>query len=134
MSQANFVPRLSGYATLIDNAISRQHDAEKFYRVYAYSLIGLGVVVIMVGFVLGTILSVDTFKWFLALGGGFVSTLSVFPIKQILDRRERITGLGFLKVEIESTENDPTQAGSERFKFAIERLKLYLDTILGAGK
>ena len=66
----------------------------------------------------------ESYRQFLAIGGAFLSALAGYPFKQILDRKQRLIGLDFLKSEVDSLD-------AERLKFAVDRLGKHLDATLG---
>jgi hypothetical protein len=136
MPETNLTAQLRGRVTFLDNAIAQQRRAVKFYVCYACAMIVVGLFVIIIAFALGDTFKGETFKWFLSLGGAFVSSLSGFPIKLVLDRYERITGLGFLRNEFESSEDKgpPASVDLPRYTFAQQYLEQYLKTTLEAGK
>lgn len=126
-STENKVPQVPRYVAFLDNAIRQQRVAVTFYVCHACTVIAVGLVAITIAFALG-----ETYKWFLTIGATFVSALSGFPIKQLLDRRQRITGLAFLRAEFELSQSTSGHLDSERFAFAEQRLRQYLDATLGA--
>ena len=70
---------------IIKNLIANQHRAIRYHSSFALGLIALGVVLFLFG---------SRFAWFHQevgkLAAGFITTLSAFPIKEILSRKDKI--------------------------------------------
>jgi hypothetical protein len=80
-----------------DRMIDSQRRAIRYYTIFAGVIFSLGLVVIGIAYIIvGSILP-DVFKNLIGLGGGFVSSLSSLPIKEILSRKERVDVFVLLK-------------------------------------
>ena len=111
--------RRSGYLRFLDAAIAQQKNAIRFYTVHSAAVVVLGLLTIVFALSVG-----ESYREFLATGGAFLSALAGYPVKQILDRKQRLNGLDFLRAEVDSLD-------TERLKFAIDRLAKHLDATLG---
>jgi hypothetical protein len=78
----------------IENLIGGQKNAIKLYFVFALIILGVGLLML---FFANNLSIPDSTKTIVNIGGGFVSTLSGFPIKEIINRREKIVTYGILK-------------------------------------
>lgn len=74
---------------------TNQKKAIKSYAFFATLVICLGILLIITS--LFFIEHSETIKLFVGIGGGFISTVSAFPIKEIIIRIERIRTYDFLK-------------------------------------
>lgn len=71
-----------------------QRDAIKVYSLYAGLVVIVGVCVLFTGSMMG---EGEVSKSIVQIGGGFVSTLSGFQIKEIMNRRSVIAGLNAME-------------------------------------
>jgi hypothetical protein len=80
----------------LDQLITNQQRVIRYYLVFAPGLILLGVVVSLIAFVSpawfdpDSKIIPDAFKGLFGIGGAFVSSLSAFQIKEMLDHKEKI--------------------------------------------
>lgn len=81
---------MSDSEEILDQMIAIQRRALRNYFIFAVGLIVLGVVLVVVASLLLHRLNKDLFREIFRIGGGFVSSLGLFQIKEILARRERI--------------------------------------------
>jgi hypothetical protein len=76
------------------------HDERTLVRLrlaLAVAVFALGIVLIVLGQWLDTTAPADNIKRVTALGGGFVSSLSSFPLTQLFAARRKVSGLVFLR-------------------------------------
>jgi hypothetical protein len=74
---------------LLERMISSQERAVRYYIFFAVLLLLLGLGLVSVALLsLGTLESVQ--RTLLSIGGTFVSSLSAFPLKEILSRKEKV--------------------------------------------
>ena len=78
----------------IENLISGQKSAIKLYSIFAVGIFLFGISLL---FFANTIPQNDTIKTIINIGGAFVSTLSGFPIKEIINRKDKISSYNILK-------------------------------------
>ena len=90
---------VASHINFLGQAIASQRAALRFHLVLASGVIILGLATILIAQKQASSLVPENFKWLLQLGGGFVSTLSTFPLKEIFSRRDRIAALSFLEQE-----------------------------------
>jgi len=76
--------------SFMDQLILNQRRAIHYYLFFAVGLGFLGIMVIFVVFLFRDKLPSEIIKTILTLGGPFISSLSVFPIKEILNRKEKV--------------------------------------------
>ena len=81
----------------LDQLITNQYRAIRYYLFFAASLIVLGIVVIVVASWFSGQLIPEAFKGLFGIGGAFVSSLSAFQIKEIIIRREKIAVFKIIK-------------------------------------
>ena len=79
---------------------SNQKKAIKSYTFFALLIILLGLIFIFIS--LFFINNSETIKIFVGIGGGFISTISAFPIKEIIVRTERFKTYDFISKNIHS--------------------------------
>ena len=78
----------------IENLIDSQKSAIRLYLIFTVVIICVGLVL----FIIANNLNIsDTTKTIINIGGGFISTLSGFPIKEIVNRKEKINTYHILK-------------------------------------
>jgi len=101
--------------------IKREQDkAILLYAVFAGGVIILGLIMLFVG---QFVSDDDTSKTMFQLGGGFVATLSGFQIKEVIARREVITGLNLLTAKVEKYSlGEPTAEEAKQVNDVLERL------------
>jgi hypothetical protein len=73
----------------LDQMIESQRRAMRYYLVFAGAIFTLGLIIIVVAYVIAESILPDVLKHILALGGGFVSSLSSLQLKEIVARKER---------------------------------------------
>jgi hypothetical protein len=80
---------------------------------FAAGLVILGIVVIAIAFASPSWLGAnspiipDTFKGLFGMGGAFVSSLSAFQVKEVLNRKEKIQAFETIKVQMQNMKNTP---------------------------
>ena len=105
---------------LIDSLIASQRLAIRYYLLFGGVVFLLGIAVMILGNKsTGSILP----EKLLSLGGGFISTLSCFPLKEVLTRRDRMSGLQSMKVVLSQSHNpDERKRLSEIFWTTFETM------------
>jgi hypothetical protein len=83
--------------TFLDQIITNQYRAIRYYKLFAAGLLTIGVVVIIVSILFAGQLISDVFKGLFSIGGAFVSSLSAFQLKEIIARREKVDTLTTIK-------------------------------------
>ncbi|MCP4360690.1 MAG: hypothetical protein GY796_22000 [Chloroflexi bacterium] len=76
-----------------DRLIAGDQHAIKVYLGFAIFVALLGIAIVLAGLILPTTAGEGIQGLALKLGGGFVSSLSAFPLKEYLARRDRIHGV-----------------------------------------
>jgi hypothetical protein len=74
----------------LDRLIANQHRAIRYYLVFALGLVLLGLAIALFALRSSTWIGTDAVRTAFGIGGGFVSTLGAFPLKEYLTRRERV--------------------------------------------
>lgn len=98
----------------LDNLISSQRSAIKYYITFALGIFMLGVAVIIISIVLPKEQMAEGIKTLLSIGGGFVSSLSGFQIKEIIQRKEKIGVFSLIKNQLLiNSEQDPDRDPEE---------------------
>ncbi|MBI5944566.1 MAG: hypothetical protein HY864_09370 [Chloroflexi bacterium] len=97
----------------LEQLIQNQRRAIRYYVLFAGGLVALGIIVITFAFVSPSWLAPnspiipDTFKALFGMGGTFVSSLSAFQVKEILNRKEKIQAFETIKVQMRSLKDTP---------------------------
>lgn len=92
----------------LDQLITNQQRAIRYYLFFALGLVLLGVVVILVAFVSpawfdpDSKIIPDAFKGLFGIGGAFVSSLSAFQIKEMLNRKEKIQTFRLIQANLKN--------------------------------
>lgn len=116
------------YTSFLEKSIRDQRLTLRIQLALAIGVVALGIVGVTVAQVYsGKLIPVDQ-KWLLTLGGGFISTLSGFPIKQIADRRIKISALEFLKNAFRSLSDHDDALTSDEAARLIERFWKLMDS------
>jgi hypothetical protein len=95
-----------GNDAFLHQLIENQRRAIKYYVFFALGFVVLGIVIIALAFAspvwLGSNSPIipDTFKGLFGMGGAFVSSLSAFQFKEILNRKEKIHAFETIKMQI----------------------------------
>ena len=117
---------------MLEGCIDDQRQAIRYFFVFAAGLIVLGLVVSAVTLIFGRELVPDVFKSFLGSGGAFVVTLSAFPWKEVLTRREKERALLLLRVRLQALSADgDASAAEERTKIKAVLWELVKKTAVG---
>jgi len=101
----------------LDQLITNQQRAIRYYLFFALGLVLLGVVVILVAFVSpawfdqDSKIIPDAFKGLFGIGGAFVSSLSAFQIKEMLNRKEKIQTFKLIQANLK---NEKAASSEER--------------------
>ena len=104
---------ISANDAFLDQLIENQRKAIQYYVLFAVGLVSLGIVVILIAFVSPlwidpkVAIIPDTFKGLFGIGGAFVSSLSAFQIKEILNRKEKIQAFETIKEQMKSLKASP---------------------------
>jgi hypothetical protein len=93
---------------ILNTLIRNQKEAIKYQQVFACIVLIVGILLILVSnLVISKPTQNDAVKWIMGIGGGFISTISAYPINQIINRKERIKAYELLKFKMdEMTETE----------------------------
>jgi len=117
---------------MLDGCIDDQRNAIRYFVIFAGGLIALGVTITVMTLLLTRDLAPDAFKSFLGSGGGFVATLSAFPLKEVLTRREKQRALVLLRTRLAGLSGLPdATAVAERTQIKTVLWKLVEKTAVG---
>ncbi|MFZ5879153.1 MAG: hypothetical protein ACOY0R_07275 [Chloroflexota bacterium] len=92
----------------LDQIIRSQRKAIRFYLFFAGGLVLLGVIVLAAAFLsplwfmAGTPIIADVFKGLFGVGGAFVTSLSAFQVKEVLNRMEKIQAFETIQSQMNS--------------------------------
>jgi hypothetical protein len=106
----------------LDQVIRSQRRAIRFYLIFAGGLVILGMIVLVAAFLspawfnTGTPLIADVFKGLFSIGGAFVTSLSAFQIKEVLNRMEKIQAFETIKSQMASLKEVPRGKNTETQK------------------
>jgi hypothetical protein len=88
--------RAAESVALLEKAIGSQRQLQRLQFALALAIVGLGILcVALTQWFSGSVVP-ETAKQLGSLGGGFIATLSTFPLKQLYDRRFKIAALEYL--------------------------------------
>jgi hypothetical protein len=90
----------------VDQLIADQRSAIRYHLFFAIGIVTLGVVVIVSGFLLPEKLIAGGINTLLSIGGGFVSSLSAFQLKEILKRKEKMGVFKNVKFRLQKLEHE----------------------------
>jgi xanthine/uracil permease len=86
---------------ILNTLIKNQKDAIRYQTLFAGVVLFLGLFLIVVSnFFTKSPSANDTIKLILSIGGGCISTISAFPINQIINRKEKIRTYEIFKKKI----------------------------------
>ena len=88
----------------LDQLITNQYRAIRYYLFFAVGLVVLGIVVIVVAFLSSGWLIPEVFKSLFGIGGAFVSSLSAFQVKEMLNRKEKVEVFKMIKNRLSELE------------------------------
>jgi len=85
--------------------VERARESMRWYIVWAAMLLSLGVLIFIVSSIIG-IVSEPYMKVIVGAAATFVSSLSTFPVREIIDRRQQIGTLNQLRDEYRRPDGD----------------------------
>ncbi|MBI5294102.1 MAG: hypothetical protein HY869_01410 [Chloroflexi bacterium] len=106
----------------LEQVIRSQRKAIRFYLIFAGGLVLLGVIVLVAAFlsplwfITGTPIIADVFKGLFGVGGAFVTSLSAFQIKEVLNRMEKIQAFETIKTQMSGLKASPRGKNAETQK------------------
>jgi hypothetical protein len=87
----DFFQKLNVTSDILTILIRNQKSAIRYLTLFAVSIVVIGIALIFYSFIFIESSGIsDTIKLFLGVGGGFISTISAFPINQIIIRIEKM--------------------------------------------
>lgn len=134
--QAEVKPARTGmdkadYVHFLEQAMSGQRMVQRFHVALASVVVVVGLAAIGGAHLLSGVLIPTDQKWLVTLGGSFVSTLSAFPIREIVDRRTRLSALQFLLDGFNRLSDRPVNAADASTGPLTERFWKLMDASLG---
>lgn len=115
----------------LDDAIDSQRTALRFHLILATGVIIAGLCAIVLTHLLTGSVIPENLKWLLTLGGGFLSTLSSFPLRDIFSRRDKVHALVFLRQELQRLQDAATPADPQQLERLQQRFWQFIDKCLG---
>ena len=91
---------MPGAETIIDGLIENQRHAIRWYAIFALIVFSLGLLILLFAILSTGSLTEGSMKTILGIAGGFVSTISGFPLKELIARREKIGIFESLKMQL----------------------------------
>lgn len=82
---------MSARDDLLERLINDQRRGLKYQMAFSISLLLFGLLLVATGFLLRG--SSEIVKQLVTLGGGFVTSLTALPVKDLLNRREKVSTL-----------------------------------------
>jgi hypothetical protein len=116
----------------VNRLIADQRSAIRYHLLFAIGIVTLGIVVIVAGILLPRELLEEGIKTLLSIGGGFVSSLSAFQLKEILRRKEKIGIFEMVKIRLQKLEEEgKTSDQAERTRIQELLWKIVEKTAMG---
>ncbi len=115
----------------LDRFIARDQRAIKVYVIFGACIVLLGVGVVVASFLISSDAEQGVQSFLLKLGGGFIATLSAFPLKEYLERRDRIDGVLAVKERWQVLVNSQEPPEAELNHLQQIMIKLYEKAALG---
>ncbi|MEJ2658856.1 MAG: hypothetical protein P8012_16990 [Desulfobacterales bacterium] len=88
----------------LEKFIEDQHKAIRFYIIFAASFFIAGILIIFIFLVFLSNSVDEPIKTIIGVGGGFISSVSAFPLKEVINRKERMSL--FLSIKTMNIEAD----------------------------
>ena len=82
---------MSARDELLERLIDDQRRGLKYQMIFSFGLLLFGLLIVTTGCLLPA--SAEIVKQLVTLGGGFVTSLTALPVKDVLSRRERVSTL-----------------------------------------
>jgi hypothetical protein len=118
--------------SLVNQLIDDQRSAIRYHLLFGIGIVILGAVVIIIGFVLPEALGAEGIKTLVGIGGGFVSSLSAFQLKEILRRKEKMGVFENVKIRLQKLDQEGKTADqTERTRIQELLWKLIEQTAMG---
>lgn len=114
-----------------DRFIERDKQAIRIYLGFSIFVVSSGIILIIISFLPITILESQTYGLMLKIGGGFISTLSGFPLKEYLFRKDRVHGLTAVKDTWVELTNSPDATEKDLARLTEIVWKLYEKGVTG---
>jgi len=108
----------------LSNFITNQKRAVRYHLIFAIGILGLGISIIIATLLISSETIAESLKSIIGVGGGFISSISSFPIKEIINRKGRINLLNTLKLQLQSADKDERERVEELIWKAIEKTVL----------
>ncbi|MCX6235162.1 MAG: hypothetical protein NT175_10675 [Bacteroidetes bacterium] len=108
---------------ILNTLIRNQKTAIRYQTLFALAVVCIGLSLIIVSvFVIGHPAGDDTIKLIIGIGGGFISTISAFPVNQIIIRNERIKTYEYFCLNIDTMTDAEKQKVEELIWKSIEKI------------
>jgi len=108
---------------ILDTLIRNQKSAIKYQAFFAVIIIVCGCLLMLFAFYfLGNTQTTDTVKIFVGIGGGFISSISVFPIQQITARIERLRIYNYYELNLDKMSENEQLKVEELITKSIEKI------------
>jgi hypothetical protein len=101
---------------ILEQLISNEQRAIRYYLCFSIGLVILGILVILVTLYASGLLVPDAVKVLFAIGGGFISSLSTFQIKELLNCRGKVEILQTLKAQLANLDKTRIEVDDETRK------------------
>lgn len=100
--------------SFLNRLIDNQRAAVRYYRLFGLAVFALGAAVVVLALAWPEQSVGERIKILLTIGGGVISSLSTFQLKEILSRRDRIAVLEMMKTQVLALGADEAKADERR--------------------
>jgi hypothetical protein len=92
----------------IEDLINSQKSAIKIYAFFAFGIVLFGIFFLIFANFFIEKTNTDVIKTIINIGGGFITVLSGFPIKEIINRKDKIATFQILKRHVSNITDNKT--------------------------
>ncbi len=117
--------------SFVNQLIANQRNAIRHHFLFAIGIVSLGITLIVTSFLVSNWLIADGLKTIFSIGGGLVSSLSGFQLKEILLRKEKIGVFETVKIRLHELEIAEQSNQAERTRIEELLCKLVEKTAIG---
>lgn len=108
----------------LDNLIETQRRAIRWYSALAAVVIVLGVAVLVSAVLWAGSLAAEPMKGLVGIGGAFISSISAYPIREVVMRQEKIGAFQSLKAMAAGSSGPEAERARELVWKAVEKTVL----------
>jgi hypothetical protein len=93
----------------LDALIQSQRRAIAWHSSFAGLIVLAGIVIVIIVAVSGSAVTNDAAKLALGLGGGFLSSVATFPVKEVIQRRNKLGYYEGIQVQLKTSDESDRQ-------------------------